>query len=969
MEGFLVTAATGALNSVVEKLTEIAMAGEFERHMRSTSKGVRCQIRYLADELAAMQAFLLKMSDSEEQNADPQDKAWMKEVRELSYDIEDSLDEFMLHVDGGESVNSGGFIDKCKNLVTKTKARYRIPKLIEEFKEQIRVVGERNSRYRNLGGDSINTRKATNLSVDQRALSIFQDVSSLVGIDEPKKELIELLMKDEGHLASEKLRVISIVGTGGLGKTTIANQIFEELKEQFDCSAFVSVSRNPDVSKILRIILSEVSAEPYGNTEAGDVQQLVRKITTFLKKKRYFIVIDDLWNLENWKIIRCAFPKNTSGSRVITTTRINEVAESCCFPHEHRVYKLRPLHFVDSKRLFLERIFCSEECPLNLTKVCYNILEKCDGLPLAIIAISGLLATKEPTEDQSNQVEKSIGYALERNEDVNGMIKILSLSYFDLPQNLRTCLLYLCTFPEDYIINTRRLVRRWIAEGFIREEHGHTRYELGQRCFNELINRSLIQPMYIGKFGEVKSCRVHDIILDFIQSKSIEENFVTLLRVPSATIDLLSKVRRLSLLGNTEEEDRSDEDRSGDIYIMDKREEDASKYVDILRKMKLCNARSLTLFSNSVEIPSLLQFRHLRVLDFEDCEHLQDHHLANIGNLMQLKYLSLKNTIINVLPTQIAGLQYLETLNIDVRGTINIPAHISRLRRLIYLLVETRSKLPDKIGRMQALQELKVINVFVHSVTSLQEIGRLTNLRKLSIYVPGGYVVAERYKDHMKAMISSICKLGRANLQHLTIRAAPDSEDDFFIQESWYPPPLSLRELVINHSPMLRVPKWIGSLVNLQRLILYMKKVSQENIRVLGGLPALLYLILYVDEIFTEMDCRRLRITSNCGFPMLEFMQIGGPTCELGLIFEAGCLPKLQQLYLEYGVEETNPLKAKDVVFGIENLSRLIGIYCCIHYAYGTNLTRVAMQTAMEKAISGHTNKPTFSKDEYSIYK
>uniref|UniRef100_A0A0E0AUR2 Uncharacterized protein n=1 Tax=Oryza glumipatula TaxID=40148 RepID=A0A0E0AUR2_9ORYZ len=833
-----------------------------------------------------------------------------------------TVEALQRHVVDG-SANPDGFIVKCRNLLTKTMARRRIAKMIAEFKAQIKEVGERNARYRNGG---ISLMRTANATVDQRALTIFQDVSSLVGVDQPKKELIDLLMKDDGHVASEHLRIISIVGIGGLGKTTIANLIFEELREQFDCSAFVSVSRNPDISGILRIILSEVSAEPYGNTESGDIQQLIRKITTSLKNK----------------------------SRIITTTRINEVAESCCFPHVHR------------------RIFGLEECPSHLTEVCCNILAKCDGLPLATIAISGLLATKAPTEDQWNQVEKSIGYALERNEDVNGMIRILSLSYFDLPHNLRTCLLYLCTFPEDYIIHKKRLVRRWIAEEFIHEEHGHTLYELGQRCFNELINRSLIEPRYIGKFGEVKSCRVHDTILDFIRSKSIEENFVTLLGIPNVPIDRQKKVRRLSLLVNTEEYYSSLEENNIK-YVLDKKEDDSNEQEDnsngfhILKKLNLCNARLLTIFPHSVKVPSLLQFRRLRVLDFEGCEQLENHHLANIENLLHLKYLSIKDTIVNVLPTHITRLRCLQTLNVDVRGAINIPTHIYRLRQLTYLLVDMRCQLPAKIGNMQALQELKVVNVLAQSLNTLQGLGKLTNLRKLSIFMPGHHAdAAERYKGHMKAMISSICKLGRDNLHCLTIHISSVSADDF-IQEPWCPPPLSLQELVINQAPMSRVPRWIGSLVNLQRLGLYLKELSQEDVSTLGGLPALLSLILYVEEVITE-EGGRLRISSSYGFPSLERIRIGGESCRLELTFEIGCLPKLQQLNLECMVAEENHTSSSNVVFGIEHLSRLTSIYCCIHYKYETRLAKVAMLAALERSIISHPNQPTFTKEEYGDF-
>jgi len=241
------------------------------------------------------------------------------------------------------------------------------------------------------------------------------------------------------------------------------------------------------------------------------------------------------------------FIKNSCGSRIITTTRVNEVAESCCSSHWGHMYTIRPLNAANSRRLFLKRIFGSEEaCPSHLTEVSDDILKKCDGLPLAIITLAGLLAGKSPTFNEWNKVQSSFGYALERQSDVNTMIQILSLSYFHLPPHLQNCLLYLSIFREDYEIRKERLVLRWIAEGFIRED-GFTQYELGEKCFNELINKSLIEPWTSKRSGTLISCRVHDTILEFIVSKAMEENFVTLFGVPNITVDPRRKIRHLSL--------------------------------------------------------------------------------------------------------------------------------------------------------------------------------------------------------------------------------------------------------------------------------------------------------------------------------------------------------------------------------------------------------------------------------------
>ncbi|VAI52051.1 unnamed protein product [Triticum turgidum subsp. durum] len=156
-----------------------------------------------------------------------------------------------------------------------------------------------------------------------------------------------------------------------MGKTTLANQVYQELKGKFDCRAFISMSRNPDMMNILRTILSEVTGQKYGDTKSGSIQQVISKINDFLAE---------------WDVLKCAFPSSNYGSKIITTTRISNVAHSCHSSFRGHIYNIKPLNMVHSRQLFYGRLFNSKEnCPAYLEEVSDQILAKCDGLPLAII--------------------------------------------------------------------------------------------------------------------------------------------------------------------------------------------------------------------------------------------------------------------------------------------------------------------------------------------------------------------------------------------------------------------------------------------------------------------------------------------------------------------------------------------------------------------------------------------------------
>lgn len=901
----VVSVVTGALEPILETLS-ILLGDEYR-----LSKGVRGETRFLINELAGIHAFILKLS--EEEDPDLQDKVWMIEVRELSYDIDDSINEFMQCIEN-KVIKQHRFIKSIRNSVGKM--RKMDARIGSEFKDLQKQTGERSERYaRYKSSEGFSWAKS--VSIDPRALAIFENASKLVGIDKPKAGLIKLLTEEDECASTQRLEVVSIVGLGGVGKTTLAYQLYQELKMQFMCGAFVSISRNPDIVHILRDVLSQVGNQLYASTESHSIEQLISMIADFLENKRYFIVFDDIWEVATWDIIKRAICWTSCGSRIITTTRVIDVARSCSSSIGH-VYRLKPLSMMHSRQLFYRRIFNSEEdCPSHLEEVSRDILNKCDGLPLAIIAISGLLADRS-TKDQWDQVSKSIAGTLERNYNIEGMMKILSLSFFDLPPPLKTCLLYLSVFPEGYIIEKQELIRRWIAEGFIHKKNRYTEHELGEKYFNELINRGLIHPEKTDKYDKVKSCLIHDVVLDFIISKSIEENFVTFAGIPGLAIAPQSKVRRLSL-------------------------QDGNNILPM--SVVLSHTRSLNVFGNSAEIPCLDEFLHLRVLNFRGCNQLLNHHLANISRLFQLRSLNLRDTGVSELPEEVGHLECLEMLELRGTDVRELPAAIVNLRKLVHLLTDIGVKFPDGIAKMQALEVLKHVSAFEQSFNFLQELGQLQNLRKLHLNFDGfASGDTTRVKQWMEAIAFSLDKLCAYSIRCLTI-----VEDGSFLQEVWSPTSSSLQKLMIRNSAILWVPNWVGSLVNLQQLRLEVDGVSQKDLFILGGLPSLLIL----DLIGTEKSEDRLTVNNGVGFPCLRQFCYYILDEGMDLTFASGSMPKLEKLMIHCNAAKTS--YAFD--FGIENLPCLTSVKFRVLGSVESAVE--AAKAAMERAANSHPNHPS----------
>ncbi|XP_044410317.1 disease resistance protein RGA5-like [Triticum aestivum] len=248
---------------------------------------------------------------------------------------------------------------------------------------------EKNHKECNVDNLVANAAATVTKNIDPRTLVQFQRSKQLVGIQEPRDDLIKKL----SQVSEQELRIFSIYGGGGLGKTTLAKAVYDMLEGQFHSMAFVSVGQKPNEMQVLRDIIYKFSKDL--NTATLNIKQLVEELHRLLENKRYFIVIDDIWESSAWSNIELAFPESNLGSRVVITKRIHSVANVAC-SNRNRV-EMKALNDQDSRILFLSRIFGMEDaCPDVPEDILSVILEKCHGLLLAIISIASLVA-KDPS--------------------------------------------------------------------------------------------------------------------------------------------------------------------------------------------------------------------------------------------------------------------------------------------------------------------------------------------------------------------------------------------------------------------------------------------------------------------------------------------------------------------------------------------------------------------------------------------
>ncbi|XP_062186540.1 disease resistance protein Pik-2-like [Phragmites australis] len=566
---------------------------------------------------------------------------------------------------------------------------------------------------------------------------------------------------------------------------------------------------------------------------------------------------------------------------------------------------MEPLKLEDSKKLFLSRAFGSVDAsyPEELQDVMGNILKKCGGLPLAIVSIASVLVgyRSSGSKDKWETISKSIGSQMKSNPTLEGMKHIVTLSYNHLPHELKGCIMYLSIFPEDYEINKDRLLTRWIAEGLVPEKRGLTVMEVAESYLDELVSRNMVVP-HFGYDGKVESCRVHDMLLEVMVSKSLECNFISLLGGQYAAMSY-DRIRRLSIQG-------------GD----DMRPQGAQQHKKKMTGhgiggMDVEHVRSLSMFQLQTHklLDHLDKLSLLRVLDLEDCEGLTNDHMRYVCRLYLLRFLSVKGTNISKMPPQVGKLEHLQTL--DTRGTClgGLPETITNLENLERIHFRNKHEwhlmwnLPRGLRKMKALREVGFA-FLRNDVQVVRELGELQQLQSLAMYV-------EDSKDDAEVLQEFALSLSKLySLRHLDISNMNTTNGKMTFLSNLPTSPRLLRHLRIEGVLDDGLPSWIGSLTYLVEFtIMRTRLVGDQLFGVLCKLPNLKSICM--DQDFCNDEVLVVRKSHN--FPVLSNLMVTDkPQIPKVFQFEQGSMTRLETLQIGFSNAERS-------IIGIEHLTKL----------------------------------------------
>ncbi|XP_078165540.1 disease resistance protein PIK6-NP-like isoform X1 [Carex rostrata] len=1076
MEAAAIGVANTALNSVVQTAVT-TITNEIGLLL-----GVQEELFFIKEELEMMQGFLqVAKTDNLK---DVLVSIWVKQVQELAFDVEDCLQEASFHL----------VKKSCLPVMCSVKKRDDIAKKIRMLKTRIEDVSKRNLRYELIKKG--NSGHKYNESASTRSIANIEAL--LVGLDVPKRKLVDLIRMEHIEYVDKPWngKVISVVGMGGLGKTTLVREVYgcQELRNVFNNHfAWVTVQhpfhKDEFIESLAKQVLSNFQAvDDEGETMEGKKKKseenskkttkesLAKKVKEYLKDKKYLIVLDDLSSVPEWDMIKDVLSSN-NGSRIIVTTQSRSpLAEHISHPSEN-IYEIKELSKNDALDLFFKAVYktanyprstettegdskAQKQCITNnitdekdreiieepphenkcnmkngsnspetteensevreqsMTKEMKTqaglIVESCGRLPLAIVTIGSYMATKPKTSAEWKDMHDHLSSELANNGDLGKVNTVLTSSYDGMPYHLKPSLLYLSVFHNHKEIRRSRIIRRWMADGYVIEGRINKEYEIKNGYFYELMGRSLILPSQMSTIvnGDVKRCNIHDIMYELILRKAIDESMVSVIQDGELN-SMTDKVRHLVITG------------------------EPCTRGKVLERVDLSHMRSLSIFGEVGDYLKYSRMKLVRVLDLEGTINLNDGDLRSIGKLRHLKYLGLRGTKIRKLPNSLGKLSELETLDIRNTGVVRLPIALTKLHKLSYLragsvhYIDGTTPIGDFFGHINSLTEnwhkkfiekcFPTVNETARSISDFvrilcifcclfpiipcafleeivknktesrfsggvrvpQGIGKLRSLNIFGVIDIGGSESCESLAKEMqnltnlrKLAVTGFTKKNRKTLakvidglKHLRslFLSAADESGLRCCLDYVSSPPKYLQSLKL-YSSLGDLPNWISSLENLEKIHLRGTYLTR-GIKVIEKLPNLK--ILYLLWCSFEEDLKELCFGEDT-FPMLQVMILESLRGLESVVIEKTALKRLEQLKIrrcwemrEDGVSGLNfleQLKEMEVVqvlsfYNSEVLQKITFGRLADYFAKTQQRNNLFVSNLQEK-LSMHPTKP-----------
>ncbi|XP_060968273.1 putative disease resistance protein RGA4 [Cannabis sativa] len=615
----------------------------------------------------------------------------------------------------------------------------------------------------------------------------------VIGREEDISAIISMLLSDR---CEENVSMIFVCGIGGLGKTTLAKSVFNEerIQNHFELTMWVCVADNFDLKLILKSIIKV----------EGDMrmEELQKKLREVLGGKRYFLVLDDVWeeNRAKWLELEELIRNGAKGSRVLVTTRSKKIANFTS--SKGQLHKLGILNQDQSWTLFKRMAFKNGQEPQNsnIVKIGKEIVERCKGVPLAI-RTTGNLLYNENLESKWSSLNKEFSKIPQASEE--DIMPTLRLNYDHLPSHLRLCLAYCSLFPKDYKIKVGTLVKLWMAQGFLNllnTVEDQCLEEVGYECFMNLVEGSFFQDVEVDEWGIITCCKMHDLMRDLMHDLAILVSGAKCATFPS------------NCQGNFINENTHHLSFEHHVHSVSKTFlVQASKARTILLLDECC-------FKGELDAV-VLHFKLIRALSLK---WLFDDSLDSICKLKHLRYLHILRVTIKLLPDSFTNLVNLQTLKFS-----NCPM----LREL-----------PRDIEKLINLRHLEIFHCIDLEYMPCG-IGQLTNLQTLSTYVLRN---KNKNKIHVPKYVGELKDLLRLNnlrgkLEGLNVSHAIEEYGSSSLKNKQYLKSLSLewentnveigemsmdvlqphpnlQELELTCYKGVKLSSWLSSLTNLVNL-------------------------------------------------------------------------------------------------------------------------------------------------------